>query len=137
MDLRHQKSDDGSLKPDSRAVKYHNKFTEAIEKLGLATTIDQVIPWIRAAGFVNISHTKNKFPLAAWPKDPVKKEVGKFLGEICQIGFESYALALFTRTLEIPEAEARVLIDGARADVRDLRIHSYCDGYVVYAQKPL
>src|SRR5690606_22487316 len=113
-----------------RAVAYHNKFTEAIEKLGLATTIDEIIPWLRAAGYTNISHTKMKFPLAAWAKDPVKKEVGRWLGEICQIGFESYAIALFTRTLEMPEEQARELIEGAKADVRNLRIHSYCDGYV-------
>jgi len=136
IDLREQLSDDGSLKPDSGAVKYHAKWVEAITKLGLNTPIDEVIDYMKEAGWTNITMTKIKFPISPWPKDKTKKEAGRWLSEICQFGFESYGLKMFMGVLGMEMDEARKLIDGACADAKNLKIHAYCEGYVVVAQKP-
>jgi len=135
MDLRYQYADDDSLPDTATAVIYHDHFTRAITKLGLATTIDVVIKYMEEAGFKGITTSKSKFPIGPWPKDRGKKEEGRWMNEIVQIGFESYALALFTKTLGLTEPEARVLIDGAKDDAKNNKIHSYYEGYVVYGRK--
>jgi hypothetical protein len=79
---------------------------------------------VEDAGFINVSEKPYKSPVGGWPKDPRWKEIGKIMLSICTIGAESYGLALFTRALGMSEKEAATVIDNARNELTNNKIHT-------------
>jgi len=66
-----------------------------------------------------------KIPLGTWPADQKQKDIGAFTLLTTEHGFESFGMALFTRTLGMEAPEAVELIEGAKKESRSKKIHSY------------
>lgn len=66
-----------------------------------------------------------KAPMGTWAAEPKQKERGAYLQMASESGFEAIGIALLTRDGEMTAVEARVLMDSARADLRNKKIHSY------------
>lgn len=63
--------------------------------------------------------------MGTWAAEPKQKERGAYLQMASESGFEAIGIALLTRDGEMTAVEARVLMDSARADLRNKKIHSY------------
>ncbi|KAI9046043.1 class I SAM-dependent methyltransferase [Aspergillus affinis] len=120
-----------SLKECTRLVK------EASARMGrLMGTATEHIQRLSNAGFVNIREDVYKMPMSPWPKDPKLKELGRYYQVNMLESLDAYSLALLTRVLHWPVEEVRVLLNGARSELLDRRIHTYANWFHVYGQKP-
>ena len=81
--------------------------------------------FILNAGFGKVNHEELKVPLGTWPADKKQKDIGAFTLLTTEHAFESFGMALFTRTLGMETSEAMELIAGAKKESRSKRIHSY------------
>ena len=97
--------------------------------------------FLRDAGYVNVQSQKVHIPLGPWPKDKVMKEVG--IINLVQMDKAIEAICLGVLTQLPPEAggpwsweEIQVFLAGIRKDMRNKKIHSLYDFYVVTGQKP-
>lgn len=88
----------------------------------VATNIE---PLLEETGFNDIQMKMVKAPMGTWPVDPKQKERGAYLQMASETGFEAIGIALLTRDMKMSAVKARALMDGARADLRNRRIHSY------------
>ena len=77
------------------------------------------------AGFDKVNHEEMKVPLGTWPADKKQKDIGAFTLLTTEHAFESFGMALFTRTLGMEAPEAMELIEGAKKESRSKKIHSY------------
>lgn len=86
--------------------------------------------FILDAGFDKVSHEEVKLSLGTWPADKKQKDMGAFLLLLTENGFESYGMALLTRTLGMDVLEAKELIAEAKKESRSKKIHSHWVQYV-------
>lgn len=63
--------------------------------------------------------------MGTWPADPKQKERGAYQQMASESGFEAIGMALLTRGMGMLPADARLLMDQSRADLRNKKIHSY------------
>jgi hypothetical protein len=77
-----------------------------------------------------------KVPSSGWPRDPRLKEIGRY--NLCSLlmAVEAYALALFTRVLGWSNERTQVFLAGVRKDLKNSKVHSYCNLHIVYGRKP-
>jgi len=92
------------------------------QEFKIAASLDK---FILDAGFDKVSHEEIKIPLGTWPADQKQKDLGAFMLLTAEHGFESFGMALFTRTLGMEAPEAVKLIEGAKKEFRSKKIHSY------------
>ncbi|OLN86537.1 Trans-aconitate 2-methyltransferase 11 [Colletotrichum chlorophyti] len=90
-----------------------------------------------AAGFVNVTKTRIRFPASPWPKDEKLRELGYWTQASVLPGIEGMSLALFTRVLDWSAAETIVFCAQVREKVKDTKIHAYWNGHVIHSRKPL
>ncbi|KAK2795571.1 hypothetical protein FQN51_000425 [Onygenales sp. PD_10] len=142
IELQEPQSEAESDDESKNRVPFVNKFQtnciEAAHKFG--KSINQAPTHKQRlvdAGYINIREEIKRFPIGAWPKDPHLKELGRFWMENIVSGVEVYTLGFIGKVLDWDEAECRVLIAKATAELRDRKNHLYSDMYVVYGQKPL
>jgi len=132
------KSDDGTFLAESNLNKYYDLLKEAGDKSGqgfkIATSLDN---FILDAGFDKVNHEEEKLSLGTWPADKKQKDIGAFMLLVTEHGFESYGMALLTRTLGMDVQEANEFITEAKKESRSKKIHSYWVQHLYYAQKPL
>ncbi|KAJ5291068.1 hypothetical protein N7478_000319 [Penicillium angulare] len=88
------------------------------------------------AGFEDVRDEMYKVPCSTWPKDPTQKQIGKFNLASLLMAVESYSLALFTRVLGWTNLETQVFLTGVRKDLKNPKVHAYCNLHVVYGRKP-
>ncbi|KAF4911812.1 Secondary metabolism regulator LAE1 [Colletotrichum fructicola] len=130
--------DDGTLKEDSALYKWSHLLVEACDKIGRPINQTNKRPaMMEAAGFEEIKTTRVRFPISPWPKDQKLKEVGTANQVQLVHGLEALTLGLFTRVLDWNKEEAMVMCLEVRKDLKNLKIHAYWNGYVVYGRKPL
>ena len=88
------------------------------------------------AGFEDVKEEIYKVPSSGWPRDPRLKEIGRY--NLCSLlmAVEAYSLALFTRVLGWTYERTQVFFIGVRSDLKNPKVHSYCNLYVVYGRKP-
>lgn len=84
-----------------------------------------------AAGFIDIQETLFKWPINAWPKDKHMKKIGLFSCENTSQALEAFAMAPLTRFLGWSKEEVQVLTAGARADLKNPRLHAYWTMWVL------
>jgi len=72
-----------------------------------------------------VNHEEMKLPMGTWPADKKQKDLGAFMLLTTESAFESFGMALFTRTLGMEAREAMELIAGAKKECRSKNIHSY------------
>ena len=101
----------------------NSKLTERKgQEFKIAASLDKII---LDAGFDKVNHEEMKLPLGTWPADKKQKDIGAFTLLTTEHGFESFGMALFTRTLGMEASEAMELMAGAKKESRSKKIHSY------------
>lgn len=63
--------------------------------------------------------------MGTWPKEKKQKDMGAYLLLTTENAFEAFGLAMLTRVLEMDIKEVERIIDGAKKECRNKRIHSY------------
>lgn len=91
---------------------------------------------LEEAGFVDVKEVIFKWPINTWPREKRYKELGIWSSENTRDALEAIALAPLTRVLKWKPEEVQLLLQGARRDIKDTRIHAYWDIRVVYGRKP-
>lgn len=101
-------------------------LAEAATKLGNRMDIaPELLEITQKAGFPDATQRILKSPMGVWPKNSKLKEMGAVGREIFNVGgAESYGLALFTRVLGMPVAEAKALFDQFKVDINNVKIHT-------------
>jgi SAM-dependent methyltransferase len=131
------KTIDNTFPENSALSKWSDLFMEACEKVGRSATCAQLYKeQMIAAGFTNVVETKYIWPSNRWPKDKKLKELGMWQLENLSGGLEAITAALWTRVLGWTKEETDVMIAQVRNELKDTKIHSYWDIYVVYGEKP-
>lgn len=119
-------SDDGTLAEDSFLARMSHMTTEAAEKLGRRIDLSPTYKGMfEAAGFVDVVIKRFKWPSNMWPRDKKFKEMGRWNFANIDPGLEGLTLALFTRGLGISREETLAFCEGARREIRDVKIHAY------------
>ncbi|OHF03252.1 methyltransferase domain-containing protein [Colletotrichum orchidophilum] len=113
--------DDGTLREDSALFQWSKYLVQASERTGRSITIASELPGIlEAAGFVDVTVTRQVMPVSPWPADPRLKELGHWTQESLRPGIEGLCLALFTRMLGWTSEQVRVFCVQVREDARNL-----------------
>lgn len=83
---------------------------------------------IEKAGFVDLREKVYKWPIGAWPRDPVLKEAGRLNWHMWRTGLDGYARYLLTK-FGLPEPwsieEVQVYVAKVRAEINNPRYHIY------------
>lgn len=120
------KSDDGTLPEDAWLVKMSHLTVQAADKfsrpINLAWKYEEMMT---AAGFVDVVATHFKWPSNLWPRDKKYKEMGRWNHANIDGGMEGLVLAYFTRGLGMSKEEALAMCAGARAELKNPKIHAY------------
>lgn len=135
-------SQNGTLPPDSALNRFHQITCAGRHAQGFSMRPGPDLEkYIRDAGFVDVTVTKLHLPLGPWPKNPHLKELG--IVNLVQMdrAIEGICVGVLT---QLPEEaggpwsydEIQVFLACLRKDMRDKRINSLYDFYVVWGRKP-
>lgn len=132
-------SDDGTLDSATDLLRYFSLLHEGLARMGNLTAVaaETLKSNLENAGFVDVTVTTRKHPLAPWPKDPKMKHAGALALLSCQTGFHAYGIAIFTRVLGIDPVEADRICRAAIAQNGSRSHHIYTYYHVLHARKPL
>lgn len=134
-DIRYQSSD-GSLN-DTSLLKFDQLLLEAFGKIGHEPNPGAYLKnWMIDAGFKSVTEKIIAVPLGPWPKEKKLKEIGAWNLLQCREGLAGFMLAPYTRVLGWTAEEVEVFTAKVRNDLKDSRIHSYCNFHIVWGQKP-
>ncbi|KAH7353554.1 S-adenosyl-L-methionine-dependent methyltransferase [Plectosphaerella cucumerina] len=130
-------SDDGSLTPSHALQRSMTLLGQAAAGMGrpfidLAT----IAPMLRAAGFIDVTEHRFRWPSNAWPRDPLHKSIGAWNHENILSGLQGFLMAALTRGLGWRAEEVDVLAAQARKDMKDRGVHAYWPMIVVTGRKP-
>ena len=107
------------------------RVIEAADAVGRRwTNAPHYARWLQEIGFVDIVETREHVGLNPWMKGSRNKQLAALLGSDMSHGLESMSMALFTRVLGWDPARVRELVERARNDIVDPKIHAYSEGYV-------
>ncbi|KAK0649077.1 UMTA protein [Cercophora newfieldiana] len=114
-------------------------FYEAGDKINRSFRINEEIMtgWARGAGFEDITHTKFKIPIGAWPKDKRLKAMGTFTELYMDLSLDGFALFPIGQILGWTLEEVQALVANMRKAVHDPNNRSNSDMHMVYGRKPL
>ncbi|KAF6825075.1 methyltransferase domain-containing protein [Colletotrichum musicola] len=130
-------SDDGTLTEEHALYKSMMYLGEAAAKLNHTfIDLDMLKPKMEAAGFVDVTEVRFKWPSNTWPRDHKFKELGAWNYENITSGLQGFLMAALTRGLDWRADEVNVLAAQTRKDVGDRSIHAYWPMIVVYGRKP-
>jgi hypothetical protein len=121
-------SDDGTLKPLSYLSRLSQIHIEAGIRSGRRMDLTQHYPsMFAAAGFVDITVRRFKWPSNEWPRNKKYKEMGRwnFAHMAGNKGLEGLSMGFLTRVMGMTREETEILCEGARREIGDLRIHAY------------
>jgi SAM-dependent methyltransferase len=119
-------SDDNTYTDDLSLWKYYDLVNKAAAKRGQSLTLDTPLTEnLSGIGFEGIECTPLKLAAGTWPVDPRQKELGRWTQLIAKSGLEAYGLALLSREMGMNAAEIRELVDDARKDLSNKKIHAY------------
>jgi len=137
LNMMHMTTDDDSLPENSGWDVYYSNFKKAFKTINIRLdAAASISTWMKSAGYVDIVDTKYKIPIGPWPKQKRLKEIGAWNLEVAKTGLEAYALAMFTRVLEMDKEKAKTVIANAVEDLKNPKIHMYIVAHVVYGRKP-
>ena len=118
-------SDDDSLPKGGAVEQYFDAFKKASVIAGIKDQADGMEANLRELGYEDVRTVVKKMPIGPWPKDPKKKEQGRWGMAIVEQGFKAYGSAMFTRLLGMSLEEADELCDNAFKECRQRGVHSY------------
>ncbi|KAG7046329.1 methyltransferase domain-containing protein [Colletotrichum scovillei] len=130
-------SDDDTLKEEHALYQSMKHLGEAAAKSDHAfVDLDALKPMLEAAGFVDVTELRFKWPSNTWPRNAKFKELGAWNYENITTGLQGFLMAALTRGLGWKADEVNVLAAQARKDVGDRSIPAYWPMIVVYGRKP-
>lgn len=119
-------SDDGTLAEDSFLVRMSHMTVEAASIFGRRIDLaPEYKSMFEKAGFVDVTVGKFKWPSNIWPADKKHKNMGRWNFVNIDGNLEGLTLALFTRALGLTPEETKAFCDGARKEIRDVKVHAY------------
>ncbi|KXH32807.1 hypothetical protein CSIM01_04300 [Colletotrichum simmondsii] len=119
-------SDDDTLKEEHALYQSMKHLGEAAAKSDHAfVDLDSLKPMLEAAGFVDVTELRFKWPSNTWPRNAKFKELGAWNYENITTGLQGFLMAALTRGLGWKADEVNVLAAQARKDVGDRSIHAY------------
>ena len=121
--------DDNSLSEDNILRTFGPNVLNAAAKSGHpGGTLHTMRGAIEKAGFVDIQEKTYKWPIGAWPKDSLLKEIGRINHRQWVTGLEGWCMFLLTKfgsPIPWSKEEVQVYVAQLRAQVMDPRIHGY------------
>lgn len=120
-------SDDGTLAAKSCLVRLSNLSAEAAARLGRPIDLaPQYAAMFEAAGFVDVTVRRFKWPSNVWPRYRKHKELGRWnFASMSGGGLNGLTMAHLTRVLGMSREEAEALCAGAMGEMSNVRIHAY------------
>lgn len=130
-------SEDGSTRGTSLEM-WGPIALEAGDRFGKTLRIvDETKEHMEAAGFVNITYRKYKWPVGPWPKERKLKEIGAYNLLGWEDGIVGWAMFLFTKYLGWSPEEVYIWCAKIRKELRNRAIHGYHEMSVCFGQRPL
>ncbi|OHE90217.1 hypothetical protein CORC01_14490 [Colletotrichum orchidophilum] len=126
QDFAQPLSDDDTLKEEHALYQSMKHLVEAAAKTDHAfVDLDALKHMMEAAGFVDLSELRFKWPSNTWPRHAKFKELGASNHENITTGLQGFLMAALIRGLGWKADEVNVLAAQARKDVGDRNIHAY------------
>ncbi len=98
----HMKSDDGTLAPGSVLDEWSKSAVQIGERIGKTFEIAEKMPeLIEAAGFIDVTKRRFKWPVGTWTKAPDTKKIGFWNLRNWEEGMEGWAMKLYTEVLGV------------------------------------
>ncbi|KAF2192702.1 S-adenosyl-L-methionine-dependent methyltransferase [Zopfia rhizophila CBS 207.26] len=126
--------DDDTAPPENPMMVWSRLFNEGCAKAGVE--IEQCAnldPWLREAGFVDVTKLHKRQPFNGWSDDPDERCRGIFYSKIFDWGV---SMALLTRRLGWTREAAELFLVDVRKAAADTRVHTYIPLYIYTARKP-
>ena len=131
-------ADDDSLDRARWSVTWTTQLDEASQRFNKRINVAQFHKqWIIDAGFVDVKEEVHRIPVGPWAKDPHLKELGKWERLHMQMSVESHTPALFSRILGWTPDQIRVLIECAKAEIRDKNLHLITSYRFITGRRPM
>lgn len=132
------RSDDGTLKEDSKILQWHNLLHEGMMIAGrnMSQSANDIKTFMQEAGFINVTVKEWKFPIGPWPKDKRYKEAGSYAMLSMMEDISGIGMAVFTRLLGWDRIEYELFIGEVKKEWMQRGIHAYWPLFSVYGQKP-
>ncbi|MCJ1440936.1 MAG: hypothetical protein MMC23_001422 [Stictis urceolatum] len=112
------------------------KFIELGEMAGIeACAGPKLEGWCKDAGFVNIKVARQPIPCGTWARDRHLKEIGAWQYMQVVEGLEGMMMGAFTRLYGMTAEEVTALAAKFKAELKNPRVHTFLNMYVVTAQK--
>ncbi|KAF2870304.1 S-adenosyl-L-methionine-dependent methyltransferase [Massariosphaeria phaeospora] len=137
MDTRFYTASGGIYTQDNVIGEWADTIANELRKFGVEPDPGwQLLDWVKAAGFTNVSNKTLPLPIGTWPKDRKLKEVGAFNLIQYLDNVEGMTLRLYTSSLGWSPDEIKVLCAKLREALKNPRMRIQHNFYVVWAQKP-
>ncbi|KAH8155419.1 uncharacterized protein LAJ45_00429 [Morchella importuna] len=134
----HLFSDDGTYHEGLGLYKFYDLVNQAAAESGRVFNIaGSLKASIEAAGFINVHQEMRKIPVGTWPADQKQKTMGAYILLTAESAFDAFGMRLLTNFHGMEVTEVNKLVNSAKKDVHDRRIHSYSKHHLYWAQKPL
>ncbi|KAJ5743227.1 hypothetical protein N7533_010329 [Penicillium manginii] len=132
--------DDGSIPDNNSCLLFGLECCRAADNWGRPVTLaDNMKQELEKAGFVDVHVKEYKWPIGAWPKDPILKEAGRLHYHQWTSGMEGWAIFFLTK-YGVPEPwsieEVQVLMAKVRKEIHNPRHHLYQVARRVWGRRP-
>lgn len=115
--------DDGSCDLGNPFMHWSVLFNQGAAKAGVdMEQCANLDPWLREAGFTEVTKHRLRMPFTGWPEDPLEKKLGEFYGRTFDWGV---SIALLTRRLGWSEESAQVFLADVRKEAVKKSNHVY------------
>ena len=132
--------DDGTIPKDWGYAQYTDYLIEASKRVVPPRPMDtaqNIVTWIRQAGYVDVQERVDKMPLNPWPKDPRLKQLGQDWEQHLIQGIAAWSYKLFgERGLGWTRERIEIFLMDVRKAIKDRYVHAYAKIHVVYGRRP-
>lgn len=130
------RSIDGTL-TDTALDEFQSSCMAAAVKLGRPWTNGKHYGrWMREAGFVDVVEKSYFWAINGWVKGEKQKVQARWLKANLREGLPAWGLGGLSLGLGWERERIDGLIERARSDLEDTKIHAFAECYVVYGRKP-
>ncbi|PQE04462.1 hypothetical protein CJF31_00007286 [Rutstroemia sp. NJR-2017a BVV2] len=117
---------------------FQKQCMAAAEKLGRPWTNGKNYGrWLREAGFEDVVEKSYYWATNQWVRGEKQKVQAMWLQENLREGLPAWGLSTLSRGFGWSKERIEGLIEEARKDLKDPKVHAYAECYVVYGRKPL
>lgn len=111
---------------DTALWRVSGNFISGAKALGKDIThVQKYKQYMIDAGFEDVQEIQFQWPINTWPKSSHHKQLGLWYHQNLIDGLSGITMAIFTRGLGMGVEEVEMLLEEARADLRNKDIHAY------------